>query len=102
MYAIIETGGKQYRVQPGDQIRVEKLEAEENTELRFSPLLVSTGEQTKVGTPLVDNASVVAKVGSLTLGDKLRIYKMKRRKGYRRNTGHRQAYTWLHIIDIQA
>ncbi len=102
MYAIIQTGGKQYRVQAGDRLHVEKLEEPVDSQISLQPLLVSDGVTTQIGSPVLQNAQVIAKVGSPFQGEKLRIFKMKRRKGYRRKTGHRQPYTTLHILEIKA
>ncbi len=103
MYAVIKTGGKQYRVKQGDTIKVEKLEAEQGSTVNISDvLLVANGEAIKVGTPLVAGASVSATVKSHGRGPKIRIIKMKRRKHYRKRMGHRQSYTELSITGIQA
>jgi large subunit ribosomal protein L21 len=103
MYAVIKTGGKQYRVKQGDTIKVEKLEAEQGSNVKISDvLLVANGETIKVGTPLVAGASVSATVKSHGRGPKIRIIKMKRRKHYRKRMGHRQSYTELSITGIQA
>jgi large subunit ribosomal protein L21 len=103
MYAVIKTGGKQYRVKQGDTIKVEKLEAEQGSNVNISDvLLVANGETIKVGTPLVAGASVSATVKSHGRGPKIRIIKMKRRKHYRKRMGHRQSYTELSITGIQA
>jgi large subunit ribosomal protein L21 len=102
MYAVIETGGKQYRVQPGERLRVEKLVAEPGAKVSFPVLLFADGTKVQVGTPTVQGAQVNAEVISEEKGEKLRIFKYRRRKGYRRKTGHRQVYTALRIVDIQA
>mgnify|MGYP000914765075 CR=1 FL=1 len=101
MYAVIETGGKQYRVQPGEQIRVERLPAESGAQVTFPPLLVADGAAVRVGTPVVAGAQVTAEVIGEEKGEKLTIYKYRRRKGYRRKTGHRQVYTALRIVEIK-
>ena len=101
MYAVIETGGKQYRVQPGEQIRVERLPAESGAQVTFPPLLVADGAAVRVGTPVVAGAQVTAEVIGEEKGEKLTIFKYRRRKGYRRKTGHRQVYTALRIIEIK-
>ena len=100
MYAVIETGGKQYRVQKGERLRIEKLEAESGTTVNFPVLLVSDGSAVKVGAPHVAGAQVTATVHGEELGEKLTIFKYRRRKGYRRKTGHRQQYTSVLIDDI--
>ena len=102
MYAVIETGGKQYRVQKGERLRIEKLEVESGTTVNFPVLLVSDGSQVKVGSPHVAGAAVTATVNGEEKGEKLTIFKYKRRKGYRRKTGHRQQYTSVQIDDITA
>lgn len=102
MYAVIQTGGKQYKVKPGDRLYVEKREEPVDSQIMLDALLLADGENVRVGTPTVAGVQVVAKVGETEKGEKLRIFKMKRRKGYRRKTGHRQPYTTLNIVDIQA
>lgn len=103
MYAVIATGGKQYRVQPGDTVRVEKLDFEPGKTVEFAEvLLVADGENIRVGTPHVGGAKVVAEVIGDGKGEKLLIYKYRRRKGYRRKTGHRQPFTALKITAINA
>ena len=101
MYAIIRTGGKQYRVQSGEQVRVELLPAEVGATVSLEEvLLVGTGDEVKVGAPLVSGARVKATVVSHGRGDKVKIFKLRRRKHYQRTQGHRQAYTELRIDDI--
>jgi large subunit ribosomal protein L21 len=101
MYAIIRTGGKQYRVQSGEQLRVEALAAEVGSTVSIEEvLLVGTGEDVKVGAPFVSGAKVKATVLSHGRGEKLRIFKLRRRKHYQKTQGHRQAYTELRIDDI--
>lgn len=102
MYAVIETGGKQYRVQQGDSLRIEKLEAETGSKVNFSVLLVADGQNVKVGKPTVAGAQVTATVQGAEMGEKLTVYKFRRRKGYRRRTGHRQQYTAVKIDEIKA
>ena len=103
MFAVIKSGGKQYRVKEGDTIKVEKITADEGADIKISDvLLISNGDDVKVGTPLVKGATVSATVKSHGRGPKIRIIKMKRRKHYRRQAGHRQAYTELAITGIQA
>ena len=102
MHAVIKSGGKQYRVKPGDTIKVEKLPAKEGADIKIKDvLLIADGESIKVGTPLVKGATVTATVKSHGRGPKIRIIKMKRRKQYRRHMGHRQDYTELAITDIK-
>ena len=101
MYAIIKTGGKQYRVAAGEKLKVEKLGAEVGSELLIDQvLLVGAGDDVRVGTPLVSGASVKAKVLSHGLGDKVGIFKMRRRKHYHKHQGHRQGYTEIEITGI--
>jgi len=103
MYAVIKSGGKQYRVKQGDIIKVEKIHAEEGADLKISDvLMVSNGEDVKIGSPLLAGASVTATVKSHGRGPKIRIIKMKRRKHYRKRMGHRQGYTELSITGIHA
>lgn len=101
MYAVIETGGKQYRVAVGDSLRVEKLEQEEGSEVILTRvLMVGNGESMQVGKPLLDGAQVTAIVNAQARGDKIRIFKMRRRKHYRKRQGHRQHFTELKITGI--
>ena len=99
MYAIFVTGGKQYRVQEGDSIYVEKLEAEVGTEVTFDQVLLA-GD--KVGTPVVVGAKVVATVEKQGRSPKIIVFKMKPKKNYRKKQGHRQAYTKVLIKEIVA
>lgn len=103
MYAVIKTGGKQYRVTEGSTLKVERLEAEEGSTLDLTDvLMVADGDNVKVGTPLVDGAKVTAKVVSHGRGPKVRIMKFRRRKHHQKQTGHRQAYTEISIDKIAA
>ena len=103
MYAVIETGGKQYRVAPGQTVRVEKLPAEDGAEVTFEKvLLVADGEAVKVGTPYVEGGRVTARVKAQGRHRKVTVIKFKRRKGYRRTKGHRQHYTEVEITGIEA
>jgi large subunit ribosomal protein L21 len=102
MYAVIKSGGKQYRVEPGKQLRVEALAAEVGAPVSFEEvLLVGAGDAVKVGAPLVAGAKVKATVVSHGRGDKVRIFKLRRRKHYQKSQGHRQSYTEVRIDDIQ-
>jgi large subunit ribosomal protein L21 len=101
MYAVIEAGGKQYRVAKGERLRVEKIGADEGAKVTFPVLLIANGEQVKVGQPRIAGAEVTGVVKGHELGEKLTIYKFARRKGYRRKTGHRQQYTSVLIEDIK-
>jgi len=103
MYAVIKTGGKQYRVEPGATIRVEKLAGEAGSTLELGDvLLVADGENVKVGTPNVEGASVKAEIVAHGRGEKLLVFRYRRRKAYRKKTGHRQPFTALKITDISA
>jgi large subunit ribosomal protein L21 len=102
MYAVIETGGKQYRVNEGDVIKVEKLPEDVGAKVSFDRiLLVGEGEDVKVGTPVVSGAKVTGEVVEQDRGKKIIVFKMKRRKNYRRKQGHRQDYTGVLISKIQ-
>ena len=101
MYAIIETGGKQVRVEVGQKIFVEKLEVKENEKYEFDKVLLVADNEVKVGTPYVEGAKVVAKVVKNGLGKKIRIYKYKaNHNSARRMIGHRQPYTCLVVESI--
>lgn len=103
MFAVIRTGGKQYKVSKNSRIKVEKLEAEAGSTLDISDvLLVNDGKDTKIGAPVVDGAKVVAKVVDHIRDAKVVIFKKKRRQNYRRKAGHRQNLTVLEITDIKA
>lgn len=103
MYAIIKSGGKQYRVQSGEQLRVETLEAEVGAAVAFDQvLMVGAGDAVRVGAPLVAGAQVKATVLAHGRGDKVRIFKLRRRKHYQKSQGHRQNYTEVRIDDIVA
>lgn len=99
-YAVIKTGGKQYRVQQGDKIDVEKLDAEVDSELTFDVLLCGEGESIQVGAPLVSGASVTAKVVEQFRGKKGVAFKFKRRKGFHKTKGFRRHLTKLEITAI--
>ena len=101
MYAIIRTGGKQYRVQSGEQVRVEALAADVGASISLEEvLLVGSGDGVKVGAPFVSGALVRATVVGHGRGDKVRIFKLRRRKHFQKSQGHRQSYTELRIDDI--
>ncbi|MGI6695933.1 MAG: 50S ribosomal protein L21 [Christensenellales bacterium] len=101
MYAIIATGGKQYRVSEGDIIYIEKLDKELNSEVSF-PVLMLGGDKVVVGTPEVKGASVTGKVLQHGRGQKIVVYKFKAKKNYRRKQGHRQPFTKVEITGITA
>lgn len=103
MYAVIKTGGKQYRVQPGDLLVVEKLDGDAGAAVSFGEvLMLGDGEAVTVGSPLVDGASVAATLIETRKGDKVKIFKKIRRQGYRRTRGHRQNETVLRVTGITA
>ena len=101
MYAVVKTGGKQYRLGIGDSVKVEKLPNEVGNIIELSQILmVSDGDEVKVGTPFVTGASVKAEIIGHGRNKKIRVFKMKRRKKYRRTQGHRQAFTQLKVTEI--
>ncbi|HEB91804.1 MAG TPA: 50S ribosomal protein L21 [Deltaproteobacteria bacterium] len=103
MYAVIRSGGKQYRVTRGGSVRVEKLAGEVGSTITLDDvLMVGDGEDVKVGTPRVDGAAITGTIVAQGRGPKIRVFKMKRRKGYRRTQGHRQDYTEIRVDEIKA
>lgn len=101
MYAVIRTGGKQYRVIAGNRIKVEKLAADVGAEITVSDVLaIGEGGNLRLGSPLLSGASVTAKVVSHGRADKVRIFKLRRRKHYQKQQGHRQNYTEIEITGI--
>ncbi|WP_420496064.1 50S ribosomal protein L21 [Macrococcus psychrotolerans] len=102
MFAIIETGGKQLKVEQGQEIWVEKLNAEEGSTFTFDQVLMVGGETVKVGSPEVEGATVTAKVEKHGRGKKITVFKYKPKKNYKRKQGHRQPYTKLVIEAINA
>ena len=103
MYAVIKTGGKQYRVCAGDKLKIEKLEADIGSEITFDQvLMVGDGADIKVGAPMLRGATVIATVLNQARGDKIKIFKMRRRKHYRKSQGHRQYFTEVQIGGITA
>ena len=103
MYAVIVTGGKQYRVAEGDVLLVEKLEADEGASIDFeNVLMVGQGESVQIGTPYVAGSKVTATVKAQTRGEKVRIMKFRRRKHHQKCTGHRQYLTAIEITGISA
>ncbi|MBI2927948.1 MAG: 50S ribosomal protein L21 [Verrucomicrobia bacterium] len=103
MYAVLETGSKQYRVAAGDTLEIERLAVEPGQEVTFDRvLLVNADGQVKVGAPTVENASVLADVVTHKRGEKKITFKMKRRKGYHKTIGHRQELTVVKIREIKA
>tara|TARA_B100001248_G_C27399050_1_gene468335 strand:+ start:5330 stop:5848 length:519 start_codon:yes stop_codon:yes gene_type:complete len=101
MYAIIRTGGKQYKVSPGDSIRVEKLDQELGSEFDIEEVLFVGGEKAHLGQPTVSGASVRVVVTDQNKDKKILVLKKKRRKGYRKQQGHRQLYTELFVAEIK-
>ena len=102
MYAVIKTGGKQYKVAEGEFLKVEKLEGEIGDKIEFAEVLMVGGENTVVGVPLVAGASVTAKIAVQGKGKKVLVFKSKKRKGTRKLRGHRQHLTVLKIEKISA
>lgn len=101
MYAVIKTGGKQYRVAPGEKIKIEQLQADVGATIVLDQvLMVADGEAVKLGTPTVAGAKVSATVVSHGRGPKIRIFKMRRRKHYQKTQGHRQNYTEIRVEAI--
>lgn len=103
MYAVIQTGGKQYKVAPGDMVRVEKLSAKPGDTVEITDVfMIADGDTVNVGKPTVADAKVTAVVVGEGRGEKLLIFKHKRRKGYRKTIGHRQDFTTLKVQEIKA
>jgi len=102
MYAIVKTGGKQYKVSPGDIIKIEKLEGNAGSDVVFTDVLMISDENNKleIGKPILTNAKVSGEITKQTKGKKVIIFKSKRRKGYRKKTGHRQNLTEVKINEI--
>jgi len=103
MYAVVKTGGKQYRVSAGEKLKIEQIPAEVGQEIVLDEvLMVADGESLKLGAPLLAGAQVKARVLKQGRGEKVHIFKMRRRKHYRRSQGHRQNYTEIEILGIAA
>ncbi|AQS51334.1 50S ribosomal protein L21 [Paenalcaligenes hominis] len=103
MYAVIKTGGKQYRVAVGQKLKIEQIPADIGQEISLDQVLsVGEGDTLKIGAPFVDGAKVTATVLAQGRHDKIKIFKMRRRKGYRRTQGHRQNYTEIRIEAVNA
>ena len=103
MYAVIQTGGKQVRVSPGEEVKLEKLPGEIGDPIAFDRvMLVSDGESVKIGKPYLENTSVVGRLTRHGKSRKVLVLKFKRRKGYRRKKGHRQQFSMVKIEDIKA
>ena len=102
MYAVVSNGGKQYRVATGEKLRIEQVAAEVGSEIVLDQvLMVADGDNIALGTPLLAGAVVKAKVIAHGRGDKVRIFKMQRRKHYRKSQGHRQNFTEIEILGIK-
>tara|TARA_B100001559_G_C16151805_1_gene462271 strand:+ start:79 stop:390 length:312 start_codon:yes stop_codon:yes gene_type:complete len=103
MFAVIESGGKQHTVSEGESLKVELLSAEEGSTIEFDKvLMISNGNDSKIGNPYVENAKVTAKLVANGKHDKIRVFKMKRRKDYRRTYGHRQNFSEIQIESISS
>jgi large subunit ribosomal protein L21 len=101
MYAVIKTGGKQYKVAPGEKLKVEQITADVGAQVVLDQvLMVGDGDSVRLGQPIVTGATVQATVVAHGRGDKIQIFKMRRRKNYHRNQGHRQGFTELQIDGI--
>jgi len=102
MYALIKTGGKQYRVAEGDTLRVEKIEGKVGEVVEFEEvLMIANGERVEIGMPMLKDSKVVGEIVEQGKGEKIIVFKSKRRKGYRKKQGHRQQYTALRIKEIR-
>ena len=101
MYAVIKTGGKQYKVTVGEKLKVEQIPAELDSQIELTEvLMIADGDKVQVGAPFVSGAKVVAKVVEHGRGEKIRIFKMRRRKHYQKRQGHRQNFTQIEILSI--
>ena len=102
MYAVVRSGGKQYRVNQGGSLRVEKLPGEVGSSVTLDDVLLIGGDGgVKIGTPKVDGAQITGTILAQGRGQKIRVFKMKRRKGYRRSQGHRQDYTEIRVDETR-
>lgn len=103
MDAVIETGGKQYRVVPGDEVKIEKLRGNVGDDITFDRVLFSSdGETIKIGQPFLESCKVTGKITRQAKDRKIKVFKYKRRKGYRRTKGHRQQFSLVRIENIEA
>ena len=100
MYAVVKTGGKQYKVSVGEKLKVEQIPAELDSQIELEVLMIADGENIKVGSPVLAGAKVVAKIIAHGRGEKIRIFKMRRRKHYQKRQGHRQNFTQIEIVSI--
>jgi large subunit ribosomal protein L21 len=103
MYAVVSTGGKQYKVQQGETLRIEKIPGEVGSKVTFDRvLMVADGENVRVGQPVIEKAAVLASIVEQDRAKKILVFKYKRRKRYRRKAGHRQPFTAIRIDGIEA
>jgi large subunit ribosomal protein L21 len=102
MYAVIKTGGKQYRVSEGTRLRVEKLPGNVGDKVELGEVLMIGGDKVSVGKPLVKGAKVTAEIAAQARDKKVIVFKIRRRKRYRRHNGHRQPYTELRVTSVSA
>ncbi len=101
MYAVVRTGGKQYKVAPEQMFRVERLPGEVGDKVELDEVLLTSGDTVKIGTPRVEGAKVVGTITEQGRGPKIVVFKLKRRKNYRRKQGHRQDYTEIRVDKIE-
>jgi len=101
MYAVVRTGGKQYKVAPEQTVRVEKLPGEVGEQVTLDEVLMTGGDAVKVGRPLLDGARVVGTIVDQGRGPKITVFKFRRRKNYRRKQGHRQSFTEIRVDKIE-
>ena len=101
MYAVVRTGGKQYKVAPEQTVRVEKLPGAVGDKIELDEVLLTGGDSVKIGQPLVEGAKVVGTITDQGRGEKIVVFKLKRRKNYRRKQGHRQSYTEIRVDTIE-
>ncbi len=101
MYAVIQTGGKQYKVAPGEHLRIEKIEGDKGAKVSFDKVLLIGGDAVKVGKPFIEGAKVSAEVVVQDRAKKIIVFKLRRRKNYRRKYGHRQPFTEIKITGIE-
>ena len=101
MYAVIRTGGKQHRVTKGERLKVEKLNGDVGAELKLNDVLLIGGDELKIGKPVLEGATVSAKIIAQGRGPKIRVFRKRRRKGFHKTIGHRQPYTELEITGIE-
>jgi large subunit ribosomal protein L21 len=102
MYAVIQTGGKQYRAVPGEEVKIEKIEGNVGESVTFEKvLLTSDGDEVNIGSPFLENIKVMGRITRHDRDKKVIVFKYKKRKGYRKKQGHRQSYTLVRIEDIE-